>query len=195
MLCGGDEIGRTQKGNNNGYCQDNEISWFDWEKVDEELLDFCRKLIRYRREHPIFRRRGWFQGRTIHGGDVSDIAWFTMEGEKMAEDDWGLGYAKSLGIFLNGETIPNPHPHGEPVSDDNFYMIVNAHHEPLDFTLPGTEWGERWVKELDTQTGWLEEDSFFKAGARVKVEARSLVVLRHPSPANKVGKEQRIVLP
>jgi len=179
MLLGGDEIGRTQKGNNNAYCQDNDISWLDWEQPDEDLLEFCRNLIDFRNNHPVFHRRGWFQGRPIHGSDVSDIAWFSMEGEKMNEEEWGLGYAKSLGIFLNGETIPNPNPRGEPVTDDNFYVIFNAHHEPLDFTLPGIDWGEVWVKEFDSQTGWLEKGRSFKGGDLIKVEARSLVVLRH----------------
>lgn len=179
MLLGGDEIGRTQEGNNNAYCQDNEISWFDWDKLDADLLEFCRRLINFRKDHPVFHRRGWFQGRAIHGSDVGDIAWFTLEGERMAEEEWGFGPAKSLGVFLNGEAIPNPNPRGEPVTDHNFYVIFNAHHEPLNFTLPGIDWGEWWVKELDSRAGWLEEGSSIKAGTQIKVEARSLVVLRH----------------
>lgn len=179
MLLGGDEIGRTQKGNNNAYCQDNAISWFDWDKLDADLLEFCRRLINFRRDHPVFHRRGWFQGRPIHGGDVGDIAWFTLEGERMAEEEWGFGPAKSLGVFLNGEAIPNPNPRGEPVTDHNFYVIFNAHHEPLNFTLPGMDWGKWWVKELDSRVGWLEESSSIEAGTQIKVEARSLVVLRH----------------
>jgi glycogen operon protein len=179
MLLGGDEIARTQRGNNNAYCQDNEISWFDWETLDAELLEFCRKLIDYRQNHPVFRRRGWFQGRAIHGSDVSDIAWFTLEGEKMAEENWEHDYAKSLAVFLNGAAIPNPNPRGEAVTDDDFYLIFNAHHEPLEFTLPGAGWGERWLKELDTATGWLEADEALGAGERLEIEARSLVVLRH----------------
>ncbi len=178
MLLGGDEIGRTQQGNNNAYCQDNEISWFDWSTADEELLSFCRDLIQYRREHPVLRRRRWFQGRPIHGSEIKDIAWFNLEGEVMAEEDWGLGYAKSLGLFLNGEAIPNPNPHGEPVIDDNFYIIFNAHHEPLDFTLPGPDWGERWLKDLDTENGWAEEKVSVEAGGRITVAAHCLVVLR-----------------
>ena len=181
MLLGGNEIGRTQQGNNNAYCQDNEISWYDWQTTDEDLLAFCQRLIRYRKEHPVFRRRRWFQGQPIHGSEVKDLAWFTLEGEQMAEEDWGQGFAKSLGVFLNGATIPNPNPHGEPVIDDNFYVIFNAHHEPLNFTLPRTDWGERWLKELDTQNGWVEKEESFKAGDQIKVEARSMVVLRHAS--------------
>jgi glycogen operon protein len=179
MLLGGDELGRTQQGNNNAYCQDNEISWYDWENVDEELQDFCRKLIQYRKDHPVFRRRGWFHGRSIHGSDVDDIRWFTMEGEQMAEQDWGQGVTKSLGVFLNGATIPNPNPRGEPVIDDNFYLIFNAHHDALQFILPGPDYGNLWIKEIDTETGWQEEPPSLKAGDAIMVAARSLVVLRH----------------
>ncbi|WP_462270018.1 glycogen debranching protein GlgX [Desulfobacter sp.] len=179
MLLGGDEIGRTQEGNNNAYCQDNQISWYDWENLDESLLDFCQKLIQYRKDHPVFRRRGWFHGRSIHGSDVDDIRWFTMEGEQMAEQDWGQGVTKCLGVFLNGTTIPNPNSRGEPVIDDNFYLIFNADHEALQFILPGPDYGTLWKKEIDTETGWLEEPPSLKAGDAIMVAARSLVVMRH----------------
>jgi len=179
MLLGGDEMGRTQLGNNNAYCQDNELSWYNWENVDETLLDFCQKLIQYRKDHPVFRRRGWFHGRSIHGSDVDDIRWFSMEGEQMAEQDWGQGITKSLGVFLNGATIPNPNPRGEPVTDDNFYLIFNADHEALQFILPNPDYGNLWIKEIDTETGWLQEPPSLKAGEAIMVAARSLVVLRH----------------
>ncbi|MFO7962682.1 MAG: glycogen debranching protein GlgX [Desulfobacterales bacterium] len=178
MLLGGDEFGRTQNGNNNAYCQDNELSWYDWERVDDELLAFCRKVIGFRREHPVFRRRGWFQGRPIHGSEVKDIAWFSLEGRQMDEENWGEGYAKSIGIFLNGATIPNPNLRGEPVFDDSFYIMFNAHYEPLDFSLPDEKWGVQWIKEFDTAAGWPEEKKSFKAGERIGIEARSLAVLR-----------------
>ncbi len=181
MLLGGDEIGRTQLGNNNAYCQDDKISWYDWQNADEDLLAFCQRLISHRKEHPVFRRRRWFHGRPIHGSEVTDIAWFTLEGEQMAEEDWGQGYSKSLGVFINGATIPNPNPRGEPETDDNFYVIFNAHYEPLDFTLPSAKWGESWLKDLDTAIGWTEEEEFFNAGEMITVEARSLVLLRHVS--------------
>ncbi len=177
MLLGGDEFGRTQQGNNNAYCQDNEISWYDWENIDEELLDFTQRLIQYLRDHPVFRQRRWFHGRAIHGSDEADIAWFTMGGEQMEEEHWGEDYAKSLGVFLNGETIPNPNPKGEPVTDDSFYVIFNAHHEPLDFRLPRASWGECWAKELDTAVGWLEGETM-DAESAVTVDGRSMVVLR-----------------
>ncbi|MFP4284037.1 MAG: glycogen debranching protein GlgX, partial [Desulfovermiculus sp.] len=129
MLLGGDEMGRTQQGNNNAYCQDNELSWYDWENIDQELLDFCQNLIGFRLTHPAFRRRRWFQGRSIHGSQTSDIAWFTLEGKQMDEENWGEGFAKSLAVYLNGQNIPNPNPRGDAVSDDNFYIILNAHYE------------------------------------------------------------------
>jgi len=181
MLLGGDEIGRTQEGNNNAYCQDNEISWYDWEQADDDLLAFLQRLIAYRKAHPVFRRRGWFHGRPIHGSEIKDIAWFNLEGEQMVEEDWGEGHTQSLGVFLNGKTIPNPSTRGQPVTDDNFYLIFNAHHEPLTFTIPGEDWGDVWLKEIDTATGRIEEEKSIGAGDQIQVEARSLVVLRHES--------------
>lgn len=178
MLLGGDEIGRSQQGNNNAYCQDTPLSWYNWESMDKKFLAFCKRLIRFRREHPVFHRRGWFQGRAIHGSRIKDIAWFTPEGQQMAEEDWGQGYAQSLGIFLNGTTIPNPTPRGEPVQDEDFYLIVNAHHESMRFILPRRRWGAVWVKEFDTDFGWAESEELFKAEAGLRVEARSVMVLR-----------------
>ncbi|HKL48974.1 MAG TPA: glycogen debranching protein GlgX [Desulfuromonadales bacterium] len=181
MLLGGDEIGRTQQGNNNAYCQDNEVSWYDWEHIDEDLLEFCRRLLDFRNNHPVFRRRRWFQGREIHGAEVVDIAWFTPGGEQMDEKNWGESYARSLGVFLNGDAIPNPNPKGDPVSDNDFYIVFNAYHESIDFTLPDKYWGIAWVKELDTTTGWPEDEQTFKAGEKLTVDSRSLVVLSHAS--------------
>lgn len=178
MLLGGDEMGRTQQGNNNAYCQDNEISWYNWENIDQELLQFTRRLIGFRLHHPVFRRRRWFQGRSIHGSQTSDIAWFTLEGKQMDEENWGESFAKSLAIYLNGQSIPNPNPRGDPVSDGNFYLIFNAHHEPLNFTLPHAFWGENWVKILDTTWGWMEEEALIEAGGNFDVQDRSVVLLR-----------------
>jgi glycogen operon protein len=177
MLLGGDEIGRTQQGNNNAYCQDNEISWFDWEHEDDALLDFTSRLIRYRLDHPNFRRRRFFQGRAIHGSDCSDIAWFRPDATEMDDDDWESGFAKSIAVFLNGEAIPSPGPRGEQMSDDSFLLLFNAHSEGIDFTVPPAQFGELWLKEIDTVEGWLEGDEI-KAGDTVHVEARSIVVCR-----------------
>jgi isoamylase len=183
MLCGGDEIGRTQQGNNNAYCQDNEISWYDWEHADPKLLHFTSRLIALRQKHPVFCRRRWFQGRPIRGSQVSDIGWFTPRGTEMSEDDWRDGFAKSLAVFLNGAGIPTADERGERVLDDSFYVMFNAHQEPLEFVLPEAKWGERWTVILDTNepTDHLDEEETgieLRAGEGIKVQAWSLVLLR-----------------
>ena len=179
MLLGGDEMGRTQRGNNNAYCQDNRVSWYDWKNRDEELHAFCQRLIRFRGDHPVFRRRHWFQGRAIHGSGVTDIAWFTQKGRQMAEKDWENSRTKSLGIFLNGATIPNPNARGEPTTDDSFYLIINADSAPATFCLPGWRWGRRWQTEFDTLSGWIDgERTVHEAGGRIEMEGRTLCVLR-----------------
>ena len=183
MLLGGDELGRTQQGNNNAYCQDNEISWYDWEHLDKDLLQFSRRLIGFRKRHPVFWRRRWFQGRPIHGTKVSDIGWFTPGGTEMSEDDWNAGFAKSLAVFLNGRAIPSPNERGEPVIDDSIYLMFNAHHEPLEFTLADSKWAERWTVVLNTADEkdlLAEQDNGpeLAAGSKIQVQPWSLVVLR-----------------
>ncbi len=183
MLLGGDELGRTQLGNNNGYCQDNEISWYEWEKADDALLQFTRRLVRLRHQHPVFCRRRWFQGRPIHGTAVSDIAWFTPAGQEMSEDDWQVGFAKSLGVFLNGRAIPTPDERGERVYDESFYVMFNAGHEPLAFTVPREKWGTKWRVLIDTfqDIDRMSEDdggAEHEAGATVAVNAWTLVLLQ-----------------
>jgi glycogen operon protein len=181
MVLAGDEFGRTQQGNNNGYCQDNEISWVDWRLAHDNwaLLEFTERLSKLRHAHPTFRRRRWFQGRRLRGADVSDIAWFTPQGELMGDDDWDNGHAKSVGVFLNGESIPSPDLRGERVVDDNFFLIFNAHFASLDFTLPGPSYGERWEIVLDTAAPMLgEDDRMVKNGDSINAEGRSILVLR-----------------
>jgi glycogen operon protein len=178
MLVAGDESGRTQQGNNNTYCQDNELSWIDWAHLDGGLLAFSRRLIAFRLAHPAFRRRGWFQGRAIHGTDCKDIAWFVNNGQQMNDEQWQEGFAKSIGVFINGDTIPNPNARGEPVVDASFFMIFNSHHEPLTFTLPAARWGTEWVPLLDTTLGWVEEAAALAAGAQMEVGPQSVVLLQ-----------------
>jgi isoamylase len=183
MLLGGDELGRSQRGNNNGYCQDNDISWYDWEKVDRHLLQFTKRLIQLRHQHPVFCRRRWFQGRPIHGTQVSDIGWFTPQGKEMSEEDWRVGFAKSLGVFLNGRAIPTPNERGERIWDESFYVMFNAGHEALEFNTPEEKWGTRWVVVLDTaeDQDYLSEDDGgeeFGASETVRVDAWALVLLR-----------------
>ena len=177
MLLGGDEIGRTQRGSNNGYCQDNEISWYDWGAVDIQLHAFVRRLIRLRRAHPIFRRRRWFEGLAIHGAEVEDICWFTPEGVEMADSDWRVGYARSLAVLLNGDAIPTLGPRGEPIRDDTFMLLSNAHVEPVTFTIPDRVSGSRWMVELDTKT-IDTRDTELSASDTWPVEAWAVVLLR-----------------
>jgi glycogen operon protein len=177
MLLAGDELGRSQGGNNNAYCQDSPISWIDWENVNEGLLTFTRRLLEIRSAHPVFRRRRWFQGQPIHGSDVGDIGWFTPDGELMTDDDWNVTFAKSLGVFLNGEGIHYLDARGQQVRDDSFYVIFNAHSEPMTFTLPGEQWGRRWTKVIDTAEGDEPGSVEVKAGDTLEVESRSVVLL------------------
>jgi isoamylase len=181
MLLGGDEMGRTQGGNNNGYCQDNEISWFDWDLDDRQrrMLEFTRKLIALRRAHPIFRRREFFGGREGDGSGLPDIRWFRTDGREMSRRDWGDMGMRALGVFLNGEEIPSPNPRGEPVIDDSFVLLVNAGHQDVEFRMPARRFGNRWRQVLSTSEpeapeGWRTH----AARAHALVEARSLVLLR-----------------
>jgi isoamylase len=181
MLLAGDEMGRTQHGNNNAYCQDNEISWIDWASADEGLLAYVRALSAFRHEHAVFRRRRWFQGRPLHGTDAVDIGWFTPAGEQMSEEDWRVGFAKSLGVFLNGQAIPTPNSRGERIVDDTFLILFNAHHERMAFVVPGGTFGNSWRVVLDTGTlAPISEEggAVFPSGAEVPVAERSLVVLK-----------------
>ncbi len=180
MICGGDELGRTQHGNNNAYCQDNEISWLDWENVDDGLFAFVSRVIAFRREHPVFQRRRWFYGRPLRGVDVSDIGWFKPDGGVMTDDDWQNAFTRSIGVFLSGEGIPAPDERGQPIVDDSFFILFNAHHEPMPFRLPTGPWGDRWEAVIDTShpVPDLRDHRELLAGEEVVVEAYAMVVLR-----------------
>ncbi|TVQ38106.1 MAG: glycogen debranching enzyme GlgX [Spirochaetaceae bacterium] len=178
MLTAGDEIGRTQHGNNNTYCQNSELSWLHWDKIDREFLRFMRSLVAFRREHPVFRRRHWFQGQAIYGRGLEDIAWFTPDGAEMEDNYWNEGYAKSISVFLNGSAVPSPDVFGQRIQDDSFYLIINAHYEPLEFRLPDKVWGRRWRMVMDTAEGWIEEKRELSAGDRIPAAGRSVVVLQ-----------------
>lgn len=180
MLLAGDELSRTQKGNNNAYCQDNEISWINWDQADKNMLDFCTKLIHLRKNHPVFRRRGWFKGQPIKGVGIEDIGWYLHEGKEMEEENWNHDFAKSLGVFLSGRGIRTLGPKGEHVIDDNFYIIFNAHHEPLIFKLPEKKYGMKWIKVIDTTDGSINEsDTTYLAEEEVTVESRSIILLKN----------------
>lgn len=181
MLVAGDELSRTQNGNNNAYCQDNEISWIDWSKADKELIDFTKQLIRFRHKHPTFRRRRWFQGLPIKGMGVEDIGWFQPDGSEMSEEHWNQDFAKSMAVFLNGQGIRSVGPKGEQVTDESFYIIFNAHHEPLEFKLPSRKYGSNWIKVIDTTTSVITEDAeSYNAKDTITADSRSIIVLRKP---------------
>ncbi len=181
MLSHGDELGRTQRGNNNAYCQDNEISWVDWSDIRENwlLLSFTKRLARLRREHPVFRRRRFFYGRPERGSrdGLSDIAWLTPAGEEMTDADWRNGYAKSIAVFLNGDAITEPDRRGRRITDSSFLLFFNAHHEVIRFTIP-RDFGEMWTTEIDTAVPIAVDQRVCRAGEGVPVAGRSVRVLR-----------------
>ncbi|MFE7119935.1 glycogen debranching protein GlgX [Streptomyces sp. NPDC057654] len=195
MLGHGDEFGRTQGGNNNAYCQDNEISWVRWPAPREEngdgeegdparrLLDFTRAMVGLRRDHAVFRRRRFFHGRPVQGthDELSDISWFTPEGEDMDQRDWQADQAKSLTVFLNGSAISEPGPRGESITDDSFLLMFNAHDESIEFTVP-VDHGRQWQLIVDTaRPDGVERDGpKVQGGDRLTLADRSLAVLQRP---------------
>ncbi len=199
MLLHGDELGRTQNGNNNAYCQDNELSWVDWTLLQEhgDLVDFTAAVVELRHSHPVFRRRRFFQGRPIRKGEeLRDIAWFTPSGEEMSEQDWESGFGRSIMVFLNGDGIPDLDRRGQRVSDDSFLMCFNAHDDEIGMTMPDGSYGREWAVVLDTNTGEVFAESgggvvvgviagdqpsggrVLPAGEVLTVPARSLIVLQ-----------------
>jgi isoamylase len=176
MLLGGDEFGRSQGGNNNAWCQDNEISWFDWMSADVELQQFTQQLIRLRREHPVFRRSAFLTGREVRGSGLPDVWWFRPDGRRMTQKDWQRDDARTLGVFLNGLEIPSRDPAGEEIVDDSFLLLFNAHFEDVPFTLPTRRFGARWVVELATGDG--VPDGPIAGRSELVVQDRSLVLLR-----------------
>jgi glycogen operon protein len=179
MIAHGDELGRTQRGNNNVYCQDNELSWIGWDDVDSDLLAFTRALTELRAEHPVFRRRRFFDGHGSGPDDpVRDIVWLRPDGTVMNQDDWATGYARSLMVFLNGEAIGEAGPRGEQIVDDSFLLLFHAGHEDIAFTLPDDRLGEAWAPVLDTADPDVADRDPVGHGDTVKLAARSVVVLR-----------------
>jgi glycogen operon protein len=189
MILGGDEIGRTQRGNNNAYCQDNEISWFDWKAVDKDLLDFTRGLIEVRRKHPALRRR-----RFASGARSDDIRWFTPTGSVMTDSDWQAGWTRSVMAYLDGTRDPDRDERGRPILDSDLLLIVNGWWEPLTFTLPDVGSARVWALEVDTFSGAAGENAAaapnepatsepadaakMSPGAQLVVGPRSLVLLQ-----------------
>ncbi|MGH3645970.1 MAG: glycogen debranching protein GlgX [Micromonosporaceae bacterium] len=177
MLSHGDELGRTQRGNNNAYCQDTALSWVDWGAADTALLDFVRRLGKLRSEHPVFRRRRFFDGKPV-GGGLPDIAWLHPDATPMTPEAWQAADARSVMVFLNGDGIPGRGPRGEIVTDDSFLLCFNADREPVGFTLPGHGYGGKWRTEIDTAAPLADgEPPVLAAGGAVELTGRSLLVL------------------
>jgi isoamylase len=179
MLLAGDEIGHSQQGNNNAYCQDNEISWLNWDLNPEgqHLLAFLQKMILLRKKHPSFRRNNFFHGRPIHGAAVRDLTWLAPDGREMTEEEWKESSARCLGMFMSGETMQEQTPRGEPVSDENFVLLMNAHHEPILFTLPQIQEPSTWRAIVDTSWNELNTRTVHKGGASYGIQPRSLALL------------------
>ncbi|MDI1450454.1 glycogen debranching protein GlgX [Polyangium sp. 6x1] len=181
MICGGDEIARTQRGNNNAYCQDSEISWHAWE-IDarqRSMLDFVRRLSAFRHEQPVLHRKKFFSGGYIRGSEMKDIVWFRPDGREMRAEDWQNPHGRALQMFLNGDAIPSTDAYGEPIVGDTLLVLCNAHHEPMPFVLPAIEWGERWEVVIDTRTAEAPDIGLpTGAGEQYVLESRSMAVLR-----------------
>ena len=181
MLAAGDEWARTQEGNNNAYCQDNEISWLNWEHDQDQksLLEFTKKLILLRREHPVFRRPKFFQGRRIRGSEIRDVMWFNPGGNEMSDEEWNSPFVRCVGVLLSGDTIDVQTFEAEPIRDDTFLLLINAHHEALPFVLPGQE-EVCWQLLLNTATaeGFLTELTECLAGEDVEIGGRATILLK-----------------
>ncbi|HWW76000.1 MAG TPA: hypothetical protein VNZ44_11410, partial [Pyrinomonadaceae bacterium] len=182
MLVAGDELGRTQNGNNNAWCQDNEISWVNWD-LDEQgrdLLEFTRQLIRLFHHHPVLRRRKFFQGRPVRGAEIKDIAWFRPDGQEMTDEDWRNEQARSLAVRLAGDSIDETDERGRRVTDDTLLLLLNAHHRAVSFLLPAHRRGVSWEQLLDTREsfGRRKTRRTVRGGGTYRVEARSLALFR-----------------
>jgi glycogen operon protein len=179
MISGGDEMGRTQGGNNNAYCQDNETSWTNWDlaPADRDFLDFTRRVIRIWKENPVLRRRKFFQGRRIRGAEVQDIARLDSSGREMADSMWNAPDVRRLGVRLNGDAIYEVNERGEPIVGDTLVFLLNADKDPVSFVLPSRTPEERWETLIDTADPWLLSRRL-RGGDRYQLQARSMVVLR-----------------
>jgi glycogen operon protein len=180
MLLAGDEAGHTQQGNNNGYCQDNEISWLDWnlDPRRESLLEFTRSLIRLFHEHPVLRRRHFFQGRQIQGTDAKELAWFRADGQEMVAENWENSDNRCFGLSLAGDAVYETDSRGNRIVDDTLLILLNAHYEPVPFHLPELKPKEPWELILDTREGMIRLRPRFRRGAIYHLEARSLALFR-----------------
>jgi glycogen operon protein len=183
MLRAGDELSHSQGGNNHAYCQDNQISWLDWQllKHDPAFLDFVRRIINLRRDHPIFRRRKFFEGRPIHGDDIKDLAWLNPDGREMTDEEWDQHFARCLGVYLSGAELDEMDERGNPLRDDDFIVLINAHHEAIPFLLPDYGRQDNWFCLMDTAyENGLGTDGRFAVSTEYPLQGRSLVLLMRP---------------
>jgi isoamylase len=180
MILAGDELGRTQRGNNNAYCHDGPLSWIHWDTIDADLRLFARKLVAFRLAHPVLSRRRWFEGRSIRGSNLTDIGWFKPDGTEMSDQDWNVAFARALGVFLNGDGIDSPGPRGEQVVDDSFYVLFNAGSAPIDFVIPQSLDHEPWRRVLDTTRGFIDDSLWLQPRAKVTIDSHGLVLLMRP---------------
>jgi len=194
MLVAGDELSRTQNGNNNAYCQDNELSWIDWKNADQSLLQFTRRLIHFSKIHPVFSRRRWFQGQPIKGIGLEDIAWFKPDGTEMTEENWRNDFAKSLAVYMNGRGLHSTGWKGEQLIDDSFCIIFNAYHGDIEYRLPPQKYGMQWIKLFDTteENGFIENGPTYFAQEIIKVNGLSVVLLIRPYILETQGMEKGV---
>jgi glycogen operon protein len=189
MLLAGDELGQTQRGNNNAYCQDNEISWINWELPEEakQLRDLVRQLIQFRRQQPVLKRRKFFQGRSIRGAEIKDVTWFDPTEREMTDQGWNAGFVRCLGVLWAGDVIEDVDETGQRIEGETILILLNAHHEPIPFQLPSHDHESRWQLVLDTALDSAHPDASpnghsFAAEEKYDLRERSLAVLRLGGP-------------
>ncbi|MDH3514009.1 MAG: glycogen debranching enzyme GlgX, partial [Gammaproteobacteria bacterium] len=181
MLLAGDEMGRTQQGNNNAYCQDSELTWINWSLTpeDQQLIEFVRRIIQIQSRHPVFRRRSFFQGRRIRGSGIKDIIWLKPDGSEMTDEEWQQSFARCLGLFLAGAGLDEYDERGQPITDVNFLLLLNAHHDEIGFVLPAYHPDKLWKAELDTsRDAGLGHDGTYEGAHTYPLKGRSFALLR-----------------
>jgi glycogen operon protein len=197
MVTAGDEMGKTQRGNNNAFVQDNALSWLDWE-LDEDrkaLLDFTCDVFAFRRRHPVFRRPGFFKGQRVGGSELKDIAWFHRDGREMTLIDWQKPENNAIGLLLAGDALNWRDDNGEPVIDDSFLLLLNGSRVDVDFVLPSLEWGTRWSLRIDTRLSSMSREGMYEAGARVSLAQNTMMVLKRALPGRGSWRPSTAALP